>query len=233
MVAAARPDLAEGIVSSRLRPARLPDLHIISPTPAASSARPSIGACVRHQLNTMTPRSDQRHGNVWRAEPGAYGLVESSSAAETRSHLPWAADAIPKTASRSEDVLKRSRMPIRIRAHLLVVQASPTRSPPTGGMGMPLRPDWTLADGGHRYTPKSTPGPALGCCGAVARLTRETGDDGLTNLDIMPSDLGETIGDEYVNQLPDTNPVETQEWLDSLDVVADEHGPVRARFLLD
>jgi pyruvate dehydrogenase E1 component len=48
----------------------------------------------------------------------------------------------------------------------------------------------------------------------------------------MPSDLGETIGDEYVHQLPDTNPIETQEWLESLDAVAGESGTVRARFLL-
>jgi pyruvate dehydrogenase E1 component len=48
----------------------------------------------------------------------------------------------------------------------------------------------------------------------------------------MPSDLGETIGDEYVHQLPDNDPVETQEWLDSLDSVANEYGPVRARYLL-
>jgi pyruvate dehydrogenase E1 component len=48
----------------------------------------------------------------------------------------------------------------------------------------------------------------------------------------MPSDLGETIGDEYVHQLVDSDPLETQEWLDSLDAVAGENGPVRARFLL-
>ena len=48
----------------------------------------------------------------------------------------------------------------------------------------------------------------------------------------MPSDLGETIGDEYVHQLIDSDPVETQEWIESLDVVAAEQGPVRARFLL-
>ncbi len=48
----------------------------------------------------------------------------------------------------------------------------------------------------------------------------------------MPSDLGETIGDEYVHQIPDTDPTETQEWLDSLDAVAAEHGPARAQFLL-
>ena len=48
----------------------------------------------------------------------------------------------------------------------------------------------------------------------------------------MSSDLGETIGDEYINQLFDSDPVETQEWIDSLDAVVTELGPVRARFLL-
>jgi pyruvate dehydrogenase E1 component len=40
------------------------------------------------------------------------------------------------------------------------------------------------------------------------------------------------IFDGYVNQLPDTDPGETQEWLDSLDAVIDSHGKTRARFLL-
>jgi pyruvate dehydrogenase E1 component len=40
------------------------------------------------------------------------------------------------------------------------------------------------------------------------------------------------IFDGYVQQLPDTDPVETQEWLDSLDAVIDTHGKTRARFLL-
>lgn len=48
----------------------------------------------------------------------------------------------------------------------------------------------------------------------------------------MPDDLGETIGDDYVHQLHDTDPIETAEWLDSLDAVAEEHGSVRARYLL-
>ena len=48
----------------------------------------------------------------------------------------------------------------------------------------------------------------------------------------MSSNLGETIGDEYVHQLVDSDPTETQEWLDSLDAVAEEYGPVRARYLL-
>ncbi len=40
------------------------------------------------------------------------------------------------------------------------------------------------------------------------------------------------IFDGYVHQLPDTDPVETSEWLDSLDAVIDTHGKTRARFIL-
>ncbi len=40
------------------------------------------------------------------------------------------------------------------------------------------------------------------------------------------------IFDGFVHQLPDTDPGETQEWLDSLDAVVDTHGKTRARFLL-
>ena len=40
------------------------------------------------------------------------------------------------------------------------------------------------------------------------------------------------IFDGYVHQLPDSDPGETSEWLDSLDAVIDAHGKPRARFLL-
>ncbi|MEI7546968.1 MAG: pyruvate dehydrogenase (acetyl-transferring), homodimeric type, partial [Actinomycetota bacterium] len=40
------------------------------------------------------------------------------------------------------------------------------------------------------------------------------------------------IFDGFVNQLPDTDPGETSEWLDSLDAVIEVHGKSRARFLL-
>src|SRR5262245_45433137 len=40
------------------------------------------------------------------------------------------------------------------------------------------------------------------------------------------------IFDGFVHQLPDIDPTETQEWLDSLDAVVDVHGKTRARFLL-
>lgn len=48
----------------------------------------------------------------------------------------------------------------------------------------------------------------------------------------MPANIGHTLGDDYVNQLPDNDPAETQEWVESLDAVAMEHGPARARYLL-
>ncbi len=36
------------------------------------------------------------------------------------------------------------------------------------------------------------------------------------------------IFDGHVHQLPDIDPVETEEWLDSLDAVVDTHGKTRA-----
>src|SRR5690554_688285 len=48
----------------------------------------------------------------------------------------------------------------------------------------------------------------------------------------MASDLRETIGVEFINQLPDVDPVETQEWQESLDEVIEHVGPTRARYLL-
>jgi len=48
----------------------------------------------------------------------------------------------------------------------------------------------------------------------------------------MAGDLSRTLDDEYIHQIPDSDPVETREWLDSLDAVVDEYGPVRARYLI-
>ncbi|HEX2403503.1 MAG TPA: pyruvate dehydrogenase (acetyl-transferring), homodimeric type, partial [Acidimicrobiia bacterium] len=45
-------------------------------------------------------------------------------------------------------------------------------------------------------------------------------------------DRNQTIIDGFVHQLPDNDPIETQEWLDSLDAVVEHEGPVRGRFLL-
>ncbi|MGA7282892.1 MAG: pyruvate dehydrogenase (acetyl-transferring), homodimeric type, partial [Acidimicrobiia bacterium] len=48
----------------------------------------------------------------------------------------------------------------------------------------------------------------------------------------MAGDLSRTLGDEYVNQMPDSDPIETQEWIDSLDAVVAEQGPDRAKYLV-
>src|SRR6186713_659534 len=40
------------------------------------------------------------------------------------------------------------------------------------------------------------------------------------------------IFDGFVHQLPDIDPTETAEWLDSLDAIVDTHGKTRARYLL-
>jgi pyruvate dehydrogenase E1 component len=40
------------------------------------------------------------------------------------------------------------------------------------------------------------------------------------------------IIDGFVHQLPDIDPTETEEWLDSLDAVVDTHGKTRARYLI-
>jgi pyruvate dehydrogenase E1 component len=42
----------------------------------------------------------------------------------------------------------------------------------------------------------------------------------------------DVIFDDFVHQLPDTDPGETQEWLQSLDAVVDVHGKNRAQYLL-
>jgi pyruvate dehydrogenase E1 component len=57
--------------------------------------------------------------------------------------------------------------------------------------------------------------PTSGSC--IARSTR---------------DDGQVIFDGFSHQLPDTDPAETAEWVDSFDAVLDAHGKGRARFLL-
>ncbi|CAN5836348.1 pyruvate dehydrogenase (acetyl-transferring), homodimeric type [soil metagenome] len=42
----------------------------------------------------------------------------------------------------------------------------------------------------------------------------------------------QVIIDGMPSQLPDVDPTETQEWLDSIDAVVERHGPERARFLM-
>jgi len=40
------------------------------------------------------------------------------------------------------------------------------------------------------------------------------------------------VFDQFKQQLPDIDPTETQEWMDSLDAIVDQAGPDRARFII-
>jgi len=42
----------------------------------------------------------------------------------------------------------------------------------------------------------------------------------------------EAMVDHFTHQLPDTDPSETKEWVDSLDALVDSHGKVRARYIM-
>src|SRR6516164_8266413 len=48
----------------------------------------------------------------------------------------------------------------------------------------------------------------------------------------MPVPFGEMLFDGISHQVPDTDPGETQEWLDSFDAIVDARGRARARYLL-
>src|SRR3972149_6218936 len=48
----------------------------------------------------------------------------------------------------------------------------------------------------------------------------------------MTGDLSRTLGDEYVHQMADADPTETQEWIESLDAVVHQQGPDRAKYLV-
>jgi pyruvate dehydrogenase E1 component len=47
----------------------------------------------------------------------------------------------------------------------------------------------------------------------------------------MASQMHEVF-DQFKQQLPDIDPTETQEWIDSLDAVVEQEGPDRARFII-
>ncbi len=165
-VAAEWPDLIEALVLiSPATPPRLPDPNIDWATAARLliQATPGLGpAFVRWLMSRMTPRElvtatlrrvTHKPGNV------PMDLVESFvELAELRSHLPWAADAIPKTGQSIRSLFtKPSRFVAMIRdieAPTLVIQGEedPIVSPHSVEWMCSLRPDWTLVmmeDTGH------------------------------------------------------------------------------------
>lgn len=166
MVAAKRPDLVDALVLvSPATPPRLPDPEIDWPMARRLlvNSTPGVGpALSRHLVRTLTPR-ELIYESLARIthKPGRVPMevVETLVAlAETRRHLPWAPDAIPKTGSAIRRLfLKRSRFVAMIRdikAPTIVVQgvADPIVSPTSVQWMCSLRPDWALVrleDTGH------------------------------------------------------------------------------------
>lgn len=166
MVASARPDLVDALVLiSPATPPRFPDPLIHWPTARrlAINATPGIGPAIsRHLMRKMTPREliDESLRRITdyssRVSPD---VVESFvELAETRRHLPWAADAVPKTGQSIRRLfLKRASFVAMIRdikAPTLVVHGLADRivSPTSVAWLCSLRPDWTLVqmdDTGH------------------------------------------------------------------------------------
>jgi len=166
IVASTRPDLVTALILiSPATPPRLPDPNIHWPTARRLllHSTPGLGSTLsRRMLASMAPRQliNESLRRITH-KPGRVpvDMVESFvELAERRSHLPWAADAIPKTGqSIRRHFLKRSRYVAMIRAikaPTLVVQGveDPIVSRTSVEWLCALRPDWTLVqmeDTGH------------------------------------------------------------------------------------
>lgn len=165
-VAAERPDLVEALVLiSPATPPRLPDpdIHWRTAGRLLIQATPGLGpAFVRLMMSRLTPRElvtetlrrvTHKTGNV------PMELVESFvELAETRSHFPWADDAILKTGQSIRSLFTRPShflaMIRDIKAPTLVIQGAedPIVSPNSVEWMCSLRPDWSLVvmeDTGH------------------------------------------------------------------------------------
>lgn len=166
IVASSRPDLVSALILlSPATPPRFPDPHIHWPTAGRLllNAAPGVGpAMAKRMVASMTPReliNDSLRRITHKPGRVPMDMVESFvELAEKRSHLPWAADAVPKTGQAIRKLfLKRSRFVAMIRAikaPTLVVQgvADPIVSRSSVEWLCSLRPDWTLVqleDTGH------------------------------------------------------------------------------------
>jgi pimeloyl-ACP methyl ester carboxylesterase len=165
-VAATRPEVVDSLILiAPATPPRFPDPYIHWPTARRLmiNAAPVVGPAIsRRMLATMSPR-ELINESLERIthKPGhvPLDLVESFvELAETRTHFPWAADAIPKTGqSIRKAFTSRSRFVSMIReitAPTLVVQGidDPIVSRTSVEWLCWIRPDWTLVqmeDTGH------------------------------------------------------------------------------------
>src|ERR1043166_9487352 len=55
---------------------------------------------------------------------------------------------------------------------------------------------------------------------------------GTLHVEMRPDDGMHEVFDEFKRQLPDVDPQETEEWVESLDALVEQAGPERARFVL-
>lgn len=166
MVASTRPDLVSGLVLiSPATPPRLPDPYLHWPTACRLLVRstPLIGpALFRMELARTTPRqliNDSLTRIAHNRGRVPLEMVESFvELAERRSHFPWAADAVPKTAqSIRASFLRRGEFNSMIRkitAPTLVIQGIEDRIVSRTAVEWLcwIRPDWTLLqldDTGH------------------------------------------------------------------------------------
>lgn len=166
LVAATRPDLVSTLILiSPATPPRYPDPNIHWPTARRLllNATPGIGTAIsKRMLVSMTPReliNDSLRRITHKPGRVPMEMVESFvELAEIRSHLPWTADAVPKTGQAIRRLLlRRSRFVAMIRAiaaPTLVVHgvADPIVSRNSVEWLCALRPDWTLVqmeDTGH------------------------------------------------------------------------------------
>lgn len=166
LVAASRPDLVESLVLiAPATPPTFPDprLHWPMAGRLLVGSTPGVGPALnRYILSSLTPEQLIRDSlSRITHNPGRVPIemVESFiSLARTRSHYPWAADAVPKTGrSIRQMFMKRRRfieMVREIKAPTLVVQGvdDPIVSPTAVEWLCALRADWQLVqmeDTGH------------------------------------------------------------------------------------
>lgn len=165
-VAARHPELVDALILiAPATPPRFPDPNIHWPTARrlALFATPLIGpALSRRMVASMSPReliSESLERIAHKPGRVPLDLVESFvELAERRSHLPWAAEAVPRTGHSIRALfLKRSRFVSMIRdikTPTLVIQGIDDRIVSRTSVEWLcwLRPDWTLVqmdDTGH------------------------------------------------------------------------------------
>lgn len=166
LVAAHRPDLVDALVLiAPATPPKFPDPRVNWPMAGRLllGSTPGVGPALnRYMVSSMTPEqliNDSLGRITHRPSRVPMDLVASFvELARTRSHYPWAADAVPKTGRSIRRLFMRRRRFVEmiraIKAPTLVVQGleDPIVSPTSVEWLCSLRSDWKLVqmdDTGH------------------------------------------------------------------------------------